>query len=208
MPDLSAVPPEAYEAAGLAMVGPSIDEEQRGDEEGYFEWHECEDQPNCSVKQAQPCSCAGMPWPSPTVRAAVDAVWSLGVAEGRRQAAEALAELQAKFDRHMWGHDWRPDAKGGARCRHCGFGKEGEPASHQMSCRLYEGPLRHEWLGHLSRANPTFGGDDYYCICGGWFRRGGMAGHGDGTATAVPVCPNADQTWRGAARIAEGNTDE
>lgn len=117
-----------------------------------------------------------------------------------------LNELRRWKTQHLWSHDWRTTTDGTARCRHCSFGVEGDPASHQMSCQLYEGPLRHEWLHHLTRVNPSFGGTDYRCVCGGWFRMGGLAGHGDGTEWAEPVCPNADQTWRGA-RSEEGATN-
>lgn len=77
------------------------------------------------------------------------------------------------------------------RCRSCGR-RRGE---HQMRCRLYAGLLEHHW--QAIKPNGTFGGMDYFCTCGGWFRQGGMAGHGDGTENAEPVCPNADQDWRG-----------
>src|SRR5689334_8613121 len=63
-------------------------------------------------------------------------------------------------------------------CRGCGR-KAGE---HLMSCQLYVGPLERRWL--RTRVNGTFGGVDYDCICGGWFRQGGIAGHGDGSYNA------------------------
>jgi hypothetical protein len=71
-------------------------------------------------------------------------------------------------------------------CRGCG----GREDRHHESCRLYVGPLTHEWLA--MKWNETFGGVDHFCRCGGWFRQGGVAGHGD-----PPVCPYADQSWRG-----------
>jgi hypothetical protein len=64
-----------------------------------------------------------------------------------------------------------------------------------MDCRFYVGTLEHRWVA--TDWNGTFGGYDHRCVCGGWFRRGGLAGHGDGSETAEPVCPNAGQTYRG-----------
>lgn len=69
---------------------------------------------------------------------------------------------------------------------------------HWMDCREYVGPLEHRWIN--TGINPTFGGIDYWCVCGGWFRQGGMAGHGDGSEDAKPICPHADQDWRGPRR--------
>jgi hypothetical protein len=66
---------------------------------------------------------------------------------------------------------------------------------HRMRCRFYVGPLEHRWVS--KRMNGTFGGLDHDCVCGGWFRQGGLAGHGDGSNDAEPICPNADQDWRG-----------
>lgn len=60
---------------------------------------------------------------------------------------------------------------------------------HAMYCRRYVGPLTHRWV--KTGVNGTFGGIDYYCQCGGWFRQGGLASHGD-----VPVCPDVNQTHR------------
>lgn len=81
------------------------------------------------------------------------------------------------------------------RCRYCGRRRD----EHQMRCRLYVGPLKHHW--QTIRPNETFSGTDYYCICGGWFRKGGLAGHGDGAENAEPVCPNVDQDWRGPREV-------
>jgi hypothetical protein len=77
------------------------------------------------------------------------------------------------------------------RCRFC----SGFEGSHQMRCKYYVGPLEHRM--NLRGANGSFGGWDYDCVCGGWFRQGGIAGHGDGASDAEVVCPNVDQTWRG-----------
>lgn len=97
------------------------------------------------------------------------------------------------------------------RCRHCSAvvdprfstarrpTREGlapvEAQPHRMHCRFHVGPLEHRWV--RTGINGTFGGVDHDCACGGSFRRGGLAGHGDGSETAEPVCPDADQTWRG-----------
>jgi hypothetical protein len=86
-------------------------------------------------------------------------------------------------------HEARHTVNG--RCRYCGR----TPDGHQMRCRFYVGPLEHKWV--RKGVNGSFGGIDHDCVCGGWFRLGGLAGHGDGTGDAVPVCPNADQDWRG-----------
>ena len=53
---------EVYRAAGLALV-------PYGDDEGVslFEWHACQRCPG------GPCACAGAPYPSEPVRAAIDA---------------------------------------------------------------------------------------------------------------------------------------
>jgi hypothetical protein len=72
------------------------------------------------------------------------------------------------------------------------------PASgdhHRMSCKNYVGPLEHKMT--FTGINGTFGGADFDCVCGGWFRQGGIAGHGDGSEDAEIICPNADQDWRG-----------
>lgn len=66
-----AVPPEAYEAAVNAA-----------DRWYDHEAAACEHQPASQLKPCGPCSSKG------EVRAAVDAVWSLGVAEGRRLERE------------------------------------------------------------------------------------------------------------------------
>lgn len=97
---------------------------------------------------------------------------------------EEVAGLKEKLAR---ANTYRPNG----RCRICGR-PEGE---HIMYCQHYTGPVTHDW-NHIME-NPTFGGLDYRCSCGGWFRQGGLAGHGDGTANATPVCPDADVTWRG-----------
>lgn len=79
----------------------------------------------------------------------------------------------------------------------CGLLRRSAPsgATHRMYCPEYVGPLEHRWTG--TRVNPTFGGVDYFCLCGGWFRQGGLAGHGDRTETAEPICSRAGQDWRG-----------
>jgi hypothetical protein len=103
----------------------------------------------------------------------------------------ALAELDRIKARHAWSAIYRATPRGG-RCRNC----SGAEAAHRMHCKHYVGPLEHRWAH--TRSNGTFGGIDFDCMCGGWFRLGGMAGHGDGTEQAQPVCPNAEQTWREA----------
>lgn len=110
------------------------------------------------------------------------AVWDLAVAHGREQAA---AEYEPRLQRLR---DYHPHGN----CRTCSS-KYGTP--HSMYCKLYVGPLEHYWQS--TRWNGTFGGIDHNCICGGWFRKGGSAGHGDGTEDAEAICPKADQDWRG-----------
>lgn len=88
---------------------------------------------------------------------------------------------------------WRARNVAYGRCRTCGAAiDDGKP--HRMHCRHYTGHLEHHWI--RTGWNGTFGGTDYDCVCGGWFRRGGLAGHGDGSEHAEPVCPHADQTKR------------
>lgn len=106
-----------------------------------------------------------------------------------RHVPALLAEVERQRALADRLRDYHPDG----RCRICNR-KESE---HREYCRLYVGPLTHVWA--RTRVNPTFGGIDYDCRCGGWFRQGGMAGHGDGTDMATPVCPNAEQTYRGAS---------
>jgi hypothetical protein len=81
------------------------------------------------------------------------------------------------------------------KCRFCGRTPLSPGLHHMMNCKFYEGPLVHHWV--RTRWNETFGGVDYDCKCGGWFRQGGLAGHGDGTDSAEAVCPHANQDWRG-----------
>jgi hypothetical protein len=128
-----------------------------------------------------------------------DAAQALLVEEQRDHAAtrEELAKADAKIARLRWLAIYRVGPDGGI-CRTCG-GKEN---AHRMRCRHYVGPLEHRMS--LRGINGSFGGYDYDCICGGWFRQGGLAGHGDGTTDAEAVCPNADQTWRGPAVDALG----
>ena len=81
-----------------------------------------------------------------------------------------------------------------AKCRFC-WATPLEPGGHHgADCQFYRGPLDHKWI--RKTWNGTFGGLDHWCSCGGWFRQGGIAGHGDGTHDAEPVCPNADQGVR------------
>lgn len=65
---------EIYQAAARAML--PFDQGEP-DEIDYFEWHHCMDQPNCAAAKdangRNPCACSGTPWPSPAVRAAIDA---------------------------------------------------------------------------------------------------------------------------------------
>lgn len=99
---------------------------------------------------------------------------------------------------------WRARHTVRGRCRYCGaLVDPNHPhvewilaaSVHAMRCQMYVGPLEHRWVG--KRINGTFGGLDHECACGGSFRLGGLAGSGDGSETAEPVCPNADQDWRG-----------
>lgn len=230
MPDLPAVPPEAYEAGdgptreAIRKLTGAIEDHMLHCGEGLAAvrsddwWWTLWAPDRLAEVLAKVIWSLGVAEGRKQATAEVDESWSravelaapdenfsakvtfaAGVAEGRRQAAEALAESQARFDRHMWGHDWRPSGVDGTvRCRHCSFGREDDPASHRMDCRLYAGPLRHEWI--RTRYNPTFGGVDYYCICGGSVRV-----HDEQT-TSEPTCPKVSEVWR-AARIAEENTD-
>jgi len=105
-----------------------------------------------------------------------------------------LAEAKVRIDKLIWGQTYRPGWRGDKMvgiCRVCG----GEENNHRMSCRHYVGPLEHKWTH--TRVNGTFGGIDHDCSCGGWFRLGGLAGHGDGTNKAEVTCPKAGETWRG-----------
>lgn len=112
----------------------------------------------------------------------------------------ALADVVAAVVEPML-HDARNTVRG--RCRWCSgiLNRQMHPNrpeisyGHKMRCRFYVGPLEHHWVH--TRVNPTFGGIDHDCACGGWFRLGGSAGHGDGSETAAAVCPHADQDWRG-----------
>jgi hypothetical protein len=99
-------------------------------------------------------------------------------------AIRIIREGQAKAARLV---NYWPDG----RCRWCSYHEH----RHQMRCKLYVGALTHKWLH--TRINPTFGGIDHDCSCGGWFRQGGLAGHGDGTSAAEPICPRAEENWRG-----------
>ena len=112
------------------------------------------------------------------------------------QAAQLRAELAAARAKIVWVGIYHLDG----RCRECsGRDNPGEhQRGHAMWCLHYIGPLKHRWT-HKS-INDTFGGVDYRCTCGGWFRQGGIAGHGDGTEQAEPVCPNADQQRRGGTK--------
>jgi hypothetical protein len=137
--------------------------------------------PKCGRIPACRCLTGGR---KPT-EAAIRAVWDLAVAHGRELESAACKEKLNRL------RDYRPD--GG--CRTCPGRIGHRPRPHAMYCRLYVGPLEHRWI--RKDRNGTFGGTDHDCLCGGWFRRGGLAGHGDGTEDAEVVCPNADQDWRG-----------
>lgn len=105
-----------------------------------------------------------------------------------------LAEAKVRIEKLVWSKTYHPGWRGDRMvgiCRLCG----GEENNHRMRCRHYVGPLEHKM--HLRGINGSFGGYDYDCICGGWFRQGGLAGHGDGTIDAEVVCPKASETWRG-----------
>jgi hypothetical protein len=81
----------AFRAAGLAMVPWS-----EADVFELFEWHACDDQANCSASQGQPCACAGTPWPSTPIQAAIRAAAPLiRAAERAKVRAELLAIADA-----------------------------------------------------------------------------------------------------------------
>jgi hypothetical protein len=108
------------------------------------------------------------------------------IAHGEQRGREAAeAEYKPRLERMR-------DYTSAGNCRSCGTRHGG---THHMSCRHYVGPLEHKWI--KKDWNGTFGGIDHRCTCGGWFRKGGLAGHGDGTEEAEAVCPNAAQDWRG-----------
>lgn len=98
-------------AAALAMVPFG-----HWDEADLFEWHPCEDQPACTAMHGDPCACAGVPWPSAAVRAAVTAATSLI----RAQVAEEIAQAI--------------EAARGDRCPEC----LGKPASVRWAVPRYE----------------------------------------------------------------------
>lgn len=114
-----------------------------------------------------------------------------GAPIGDEDVQALLAEVERLRAALLRSRDYRPD--GG--CRTCPGRIGDRPRPHAMYCRAYVGPLTHEWVS--TRPNETWGGIDYDCRCGGWFRKGGIAGHGDGTESATPTCPNAEQTYRG-----------
>lgn len=117
-------------------------------------------------------------------KAAAAVGWQTGYAAAFEAAEAAVADKL-----------WRATHTVRGACRYCST-RPPEPSSlHRMSCRFYVGPLEHRWA--RDGWNGTFGGVDHFCVCGGWFRLGGIAGHGDGTEEADVVCPNADQDWRG-----------
>lgn len=111
----------------------------------------------------------------------------------RDRLARRVAELTAEID-HL--REQAEKARAKANCT-CGYLRAiyTTRTGHNMSCREYVGPLEHRWARRTY--NGTFGGVDHWCICGGWFRQGGVAGHGDRTETAEPICPRRDQDWRG-----------
>jgi hypothetical protein len=107
-------------------------------------------------------------------------------------ARERIADLEAKLQRHEWRNSCictiKLNLAGKQNC---------EPGPHhEMYCRNYVGPLTHTM--RFERINETFGGFNYRCTCGGYYRQGGWAGHGpEDDEMAEPVCPKIDETWRG-----------
>lgn len=108
----------------------------------------------------------------------------------REEALAEVEQLRAQVERWRVAADYRQGSRG-LVCRYCSGGEH----THRMYCRYHVGPLIHSWV--KVDANRTFGGTDYECSCGGWFRQGGLAGHGDGTENTEPICPDAGLTWRG-----------
>lgn len=110
---------------------------------------------------------------------------------------EAAAPL---FEEGTEARVWRAENTVRGHCRWCSIPVDprihGYGMPHRLNCKLYVGPLEHRW--QRTGFNGTFGGIDYWCVCGGWFRKGGMAGHGDGSPDAEPVCPHAGEDWRGS----------
>lgn len=107
----------------------------------------------------------------------------------------ALPHLEINAEQRVW----RAENVLRGHCRWCHVpvdpGIRGYPMPHRMYCKLYVGPLEHHWV--RTAYNQTFGGIDYFCSCSGWFRKGGSAGHGDGTPDAEPLCPHTGEDWRG-----------
>ncbi len=114
----------------------------------------------------------------------------VGLRAHRDALVTQLAQAEVTITNLQWGAIYRPGLDGGI-CRACG----GKEHAHRMHCRHYVGALEHRMI--FRGINGTFGGSDYDCTCGEWFRQGGLAGHGDGSATAEVICPHIDQAWRG-----------
>lgn len=134
--------------------------------------------------------------PAVLARTAATALADAGLLVSPQILAE-LESLRAQVKRLQLLRDYGPSG----HCRGCGRKAD----EHLMSCRLYVGPLEHRWI--RTGVNGTFGGVDHYCTCGGWFRQGGLAGHGDGTNDAEPVCPNVEQAHRAAVDALEVQQD-
>lgn len=118
-----------FRAAGLAMVPWS-----EADVFELFEWHACDDQPNCSGGHGQPCACAGVPWPSTPIQAAIGAAAPLIRADERAKVrAELLADntaeavAEATEQHHIVSN--RTDALGNSPCVCDGWWDSGESES-------------------------------------------------------------------------------
>lgn len=100
---------------------------------------------------------------------------------------QEIKDLQGRIDRLRWAAIYRPGLHGGV-CRMCG----GKEDAHLMYCHHYKGPLVHQWKDF--HRNGTFGGTDYFCMCGRSVRVGGMAGLDE--ELGEPLCPDADKEER------------
>lgn len=79
-------PGEVLDAAFSAFA---VELVQHGEDPDLFEHHNC-GLPNCST----PCPCAGQPWPSPAIRAAVTAAAGVLTAHHEAELAQVRAELE------------------------------------------------------------------------------------------------------------------
>lgn len=87
------IPEQVYRDAAKAMVTSDYD----ADEDRCFEWHPCARCP----QPGQPCACAGDPWPSPAVRAAVESAYRAG--EDASPSGSVLILTRQEFGATVYG---------------------------------------------------------------------------------------------------------